>query len=37
MKKTILAAIFSVFYMVSASAEVGINVGISGQVGLFAG
>ena len=37
MKKTILAAIFSVFYMVSASAEVGINVGISGQIGLFAG
>ena len=36
MKKTILATIFSVFYMVSASAEVGINVGISGQVGLFA-
>ena len=37
MKKIILATIFSVFYMVSASAGPGINVGISGQIGLFAG
>ena len=36
MKKIILAMIFSLFYIVSASAEVGINVGISGQIGLFA-
>ncbi len=37
MKKILLATIFSVFYLTSASAEIGVNVGVSGQVGLFAG
>ena len=36
MKKTILATIFSVFYLTSVSADVGVNVGFSGQVGIFA-
>ena len=35
MKKIILATIFSVFYLSSASAEVGANIGVSGQVGYF--
>lgn len=37
MKKTILATIFSVFYFASVSAEIGVNVGVSGNVGIFAG
>lgn len=37
MKKTILATIFSVFYFASVSAEIGVNVGVSGHVGIFAG
>ena len=36
MKKILLATIFSVFYLTSVSAEIGVNVGVSGQVGLFA-
>jgi hypothetical protein len=36
MKKIILSALFSVFYLTSASAEIGVNVGISGSAGLFA-
>ena len=35
MTKIILATIFSVFYLSSASAEVGANIGVSGQVGYF--
>ena len=36
MKKILLTTILSVFYFTSASAEVGINIGVSGQMGLFA-
>jgi len=36
MKKIILSVLFSVFYLTSASAEIGVNVGISGSAGLFA-
>ncbi len=36
MKKTILSALFAILYFASASAEVGVTVGVSGQVGLFA-
>ena len=36
MKKIILSVLFSVFYLTSASAEIGVNVGISGSLGLFA-
>ena len=37
MKKIILTMIFSLFYIVSASAGPGINVGISGNLGVFHG
>ena len=36
MKKILLTTILSVFYITSASADAGINVGVSGQMGLFA-
>ena len=36
MKKIILSVLFSVFYITSSSAEIGVNVGISGSAGLFA-
>ena len=36
MKKTILSTLFAILYFASASAEVGVTVGVSGQVGLFA-
>ena len=36
MKKTILATIFSLFYLTSVSADIGVNVGLSGAAGLFA-
>jgi hypothetical protein len=36
MKKILLTTILSVFYFTSASAEVGVNIGVSGQMGLFA-
>jgi hypothetical protein len=36
MKKILLTTILSVFYFTSASAELGVNVGLSGQMGLFA-
>ena len=35
MKKLLLTLVFSLFYVVSASAEMGINVGVSGNAGLF--
>ena len=35
MKKILLTTLLSVFYFTSASAEVGINIGVSGQMGLF--
>lgn len=36
MKKLILAAIIAMFTSVSAYADLGVNVGVSGQIGLFA-
>ena len=36
MKKLLLSILFSVLYVTSASAEIGVNVGASGNVGLFA-
>tara|TARA_B110001452_G_C15154059_1_gene401610 strand:+ start:315 stop:980 length:666 start_codon:yes stop_codon:yes gene_type:complete len=36
MKKIILSVLLSVFYLTSSSAEIGVNVGISGSAGLFA-
>ena len=36
MKKLLLSVVFSVLYVTSASAEMGVNVGVSGQGGLFA-
>lgn len=35
MKKLLLTTVFSFFYVSSASAELGVNVGASGQMGLF--
>ena len=35
MKKLLLTLVFSVFYVSSASAEMGLNVGVSGQAGVF--
>ena len=35
MKKLLITLVFSLFYVVSASAEMGINVGVSGNAGLF--
>ena len=36
MKKLLLSIVFSVFYVTSASADLGVNVGVSGNAGLFA-
>tara|TARA_Y100000591_G_C21688188_1_gene621658 strand:+ start:307 stop:960 length:654 start_codon:yes stop_codon:yes gene_type:complete len=36
MKKLIASIVFSVFCITSASADMGVNVGVSGQAGLFA-
>ena len=36
MKKLLLTIVLSVFYVSSASADLGVNVGISGQAGIFA-
>lgn len=36
MKKLLLTIVLSVFYVSSASAELGVNVGVSGQAGIFA-
>ena len=36
MKKLLLSVVFSVFYLTSASADMGVNVGVSGSGGLFA-
>ena len=36
MKKLLLSVVFSVFYVTSASADLGVNVGVSGNAGLFA-
>ena len=35
MKKLILTTVFSFLYITSASADLGFNVGASGQAGLF--
>ena len=35
MKKLILTVFFSVLYLTSASADMGVNVGVSGQAGVF--
>ena len=35
MRKLILSVLFSVFYIASASAEVGLNIGVAGNAGLF--
>jgi hypothetical protein len=37
MKKLLLSIVFSVLYVSSASAELGVNAGVSGNAGLFAG
>ena len=36
MKKLLLTFVFSFFYVTSASADLGVNVGVSGQAGIFA-
>ena len=36
MKKLLLTFVLSAFYVTSASADLGVNVGVSGQAGLFA-
>tara|TARA_B100001093_G_C26551269_1_gene894583 strand:+ start:103 stop:744 length:642 start_codon:yes stop_codon:yes gene_type:complete len=36
MKKLLLSVVFSVLYITSASADMGVNVGVSGSGGLFA-
>ena len=36
MKKITIASFLAIFSFTTASAEVGLNVGISGQMGLFA-
>jgi hypothetical protein len=36
MKKLLLTIVLSIFYVSSASADLGVNVGVSGQAGIFA-
>lgn len=36
MKKVIITLLVSIFYMTSASADMGVNIGLSGNAGLFA-
>jgi hypothetical protein len=36
MKKLLLTIVLSTLYVSSASAEMGVNVGVSGQAGIFA-
>ena len=36
MKKLLLSVVFSVLYVTSASADMGVNVGVSGNAGIFA-
>ena len=36
MKKLLLTCVLSFFYVTSASADLGVNVGVSGQAGIFA-
>ena len=36
MKKLLLSVVFSVLYVTSASADLGVNVGVSGNAGIFA-
>ena len=36
MKKLLLTCVLSFFYVTSASADLGVNIGVSGQAGLFA-
>jgi len=36
MKKLLMTMVFSVLYVSSASADLGVNVGVSGQAGIFA-
>ena len=36
MKKLLLTIVLSVFYVSSSSADIGVNVGVSGQAGIFA-
>ena len=36
MKKLLLSVVFSVLYVTSASADLGVNVGVTGNAGLFA-
>jgi len=33
--KKIIITLFALFYCISASAEVGVNIGVSGQIGVF--
>lgn len=33
--KKIIITLFALFYSISASAEVGVNIGVSGQIGVF--
>ena len=35
MKKTILAVFFSLFFSAVASADIGLNVGVSAQIGVM--
>ena len=35
MKKLLLTFVLSIFYVTSASADLGVNVGVSGQAGIF--
>ena len=37
MKKILLTAILSVFYVTSVSAEIGVNIGLAGHLGVFTG
>ena len=36
MKKLLLSVVFSVLYVTSASADMGVNVGVTGSAGIFA-
>ena len=36
MKKLVISVVAALSYFTAASAEVGVNVGVSGQLGLFA-
>jgi len=36
MKKLLLSVVFSVLYITSSSADLGVNIGVSGNAGLFA-